>query len=285
MKFKRMSTYEIHKELFEVAREIQRICEENQIRFFLGFGSLLGAIRDGGFIPWDDDMDFFILREDWNKFNLCVLEQLNKDKFFFINAFTRKNYPYWSLRIRIGVNSTYRKMGYFKEDSEFQSGIFADIFVLEYVPDNWNLLKLQQWGLRVIDELIARRSMKKEYQGNISLCRKLPDVAWGKRLTLEMCNMIRNSVQTCLATYNAAKLLVPMGPRGKYPLEKVLYDKEWFDTKAEVPFQLLKDGEVIDTLYLPAPYMYEKILEKTYGNWKRKPHGKKPKGLSYWVIE
>lgn len=283
MKLVKMSPYEIHRELFELMRDIKRICDDNQIRFFLGFGTMLGSIRDGGFIPWDDDLDILVLREDWNRFNKCILEQLDKEKYFVINAYTRKEYPYWAFITRLGINGTYRKMDYFKENKAFRSGIFIDAFVIEDVIDSPSLLKMQQFGLKIIDEQIDRKSKKKEYQSKMSISGRILGIMAGSKWSLETCNMIRNTVQTCLATYNATKLLVPMGPLGKYPLEKTLYDKKWFREEVEVPFNLIKDSEVLDTLYLPIPIEYEKILEKTYGKWKRRPRGKRPKGVSYWI--
>ena len=57
----RMNTTEIHYSLWGVLTEVDRICKANAIPYTLIFGSLLGCVRDGGFIPWDDDVDIAIL--------------------------------------------------------------------------------------------------------------------------------------------------------------------------------------------------------------------------------
>lgn len=62
--------------------ELKRVCEKNDIQYFMLFGSLLGAVRHGGFIPWDNDMDFGMLRGEYEKFIQACEKDLNKDKYF-----------------------------------------------------------------------------------------------------------------------------------------------------------------------------------------------------------
>ena len=75
----------------EIAKEIHRVCEENDIRYFLSDGTFLGAVRHQGFIPWDDDMDIGMLREDYEKFCRIAPQKLG-EKYVFQNWYTDPNY-------------------------------------------------------------------------------------------------------------------------------------------------------------------------------------------------
>ena len=75
----------------EIAKEIKRVCEENDSAYFLSDGSLLGAVRHQGFIPWDDDMDMAMPRKDYEKFCRIAPEKLKKE-YCFQNWYTDPNY-------------------------------------------------------------------------------------------------------------------------------------------------------------------------------------------------
>ena len=64
---------ELHDVLLDAMVQFDVVCKENGIQYFLGGGTLLGAIRHGGFIPWDDDVDLMMTRADYDK--LCSLPQ------------------------------------------------------------------------------------------------------------------------------------------------------------------------------------------------------------------
>lgn len=66
----------------ECLMEVKRICDDNDIEWFLAYGSALGAIRHKGFIPWDDDIDICMTIENYRKFLKVAKEQLDSEKFF-----------------------------------------------------------------------------------------------------------------------------------------------------------------------------------------------------------
>ena len=70
----------------DLMAQLDRVCRENGLTYFAGAGTLLGAVRHHGFIPWDDDMDFYMLREDYNK--LIGLANEFKEPYFLQNTYS-----------------------------------------------------------------------------------------------------------------------------------------------------------------------------------------------------
>ena len=82
----------------DISKEIKKICEKHQIPYFLDGGSLLGAVRHKGFIPWDDDMDICMLRKDYNRFLKVAPKELPEE--YHINSpYTREEYSYVLSRV------------------------------------------------------------------------------------------------------------------------------------------------------------------------------------------
>lgn len=122
----------IHYLELKIALEIKRICEKNNIKYFVTAGTLLGAVRHGGFIPWDDDMDIGMLRKDYEEFLKCCSEDLGEE--FYLQTWnTDENFPFSFGKIRL--IGTHFIEG-FTEDTNINNGIFVDIFPYDSVPDN-----------------------------------------------------------------------------------------------------------------------------------------------------
>ena len=66
----------------EVLMEIDRVCKLHDIEYFADWGTLLGAVRHGGFVPWDDDLDIIMFREDYNKFLTCAEKEMDSEAFY-----------------------------------------------------------------------------------------------------------------------------------------------------------------------------------------------------------
>lgn len=80
---------------FEILLYLKGICEKNNVEFFLCGGTLLGAIRHKGFIPWDDDIDVFLLRKDYDKLMKILSNIDDSDKYQLLSPEFNGNYYYW----------------------------------------------------------------------------------------------------------------------------------------------------------------------------------------------
>ncbi len=129
----------IHSLELKIALEIKRICEKNNIRYFMTAGTLLGAVRHGGFIPWDDDMDIGMMREDYEQFIKACKTDLGSE--FFLQTWdTDPDYPFSFGKVRL--KGTHFVEG-FSEKGGMHNGIFVDVFPFDNVPDNFREQKRQ----------------------------------------------------------------------------------------------------------------------------------------------
>jgi len=131
----------------EILCEFDRICRKNNIRYCLGCGTLLGAIRHKGFIPWDDDIDVWMFRSEYERF--CQIAPLElDDRFFFQNWDTDPffNSAYGKVRKK---GTRYIRVG--QEKMKYQDGIYIDILPLDNLPDQyWKRWKMivKAWFFR-----------------------------------------------------------------------------------------------------------------------------------------
>lgn len=123
----------IHELNLLLADEIKRICEKYNIKYFMIAGTLLGAVRHKGFIPWDDDMDFGMLRKDYNKFVRICTKELDEDKFFLQTQFNTKNYAFDIGKLKLKGTIIEEN---FSKNTAIDKSIFVDIFPFDFMTEN-----------------------------------------------------------------------------------------------------------------------------------------------------
>ena len=132
------------------------VCEENDLTYFMYAGSLLGAIRHQGFIPWDDDIDVIMFREDFEKLNKILEKDLN-EKYNFFNVLNEETYHYtWG---RLTLKNTLFKE-WWGDQVDYTPNIFLDIFILDNVPKDKYKKFIQKWKSYTLNMLTSYSIIK-----------------------------------------------------------------------------------------------------------------------------
>lgn len=152
----------LHEVLLEILTEFDRICRKHNIQYFLDSGTALGAVRHGGFIPWDDDIDVGMLRSEYDRFMEVAPKEIG-EKFYLQHR---------------GVDSSYkknhaklRKLGteYPEEGTEnlICKGIFIDIFPFDYISDNTTMANVEFWLNRKLYNTLRLKRSSRHYSNPI----------------------------------------------------------------------------------------------------------------------
>ena len=129
---KELTFREVQLGAYEILKVIARICDEHGWKYFLTYGSLIGAVRHNGIIPWDDDIDLMMPRPDYEALKKFFIE--NADELFPLKLFDSsvvEKYPHMISRI-----SDIRYHLIFENEVDYDIGLFVDIYPLDGVGNN-----------------------------------------------------------------------------------------------------------------------------------------------------
>ena len=146
--------------IVDILVEIDRICKKHDIKYYLAYGTAIGAVRHNGFIPWDDDADIHMFKEDYEKFAEVCKSELG-DKFFLQNEQTDKGYKMYLPKVRMN-NTAFVES--FTKDWDIHHGIYVDIFILDECPKSDLLKKLNVQIRRTTEFSKKGRSAYKLYK-------------------------------------------------------------------------------------------------------------------------
>lgn len=243
-KMKKVWTIEL-----DLLDEFKRICAENDLRFWVGFGTMLGAVRHKGFIPWDDDMDVWMPREDYNK--LLDLD-LKLEKPYFLQTTLNDN-DYYSSFARIRNSNTTGIL--VSGQNRCNNGIYIDIYPLDGLYAN----DLQQWLLSKYIRVKNVAAHAYMYNINPSPVTKmmhrvlrLPFVPYNYKKVYKSVNKLASAVKWEKASKVGMVVFAP------YAHEHNMFDKADFEETEWVPFE---------NTTVPIPRGYSNVLSVLYGDY------------------
>lgn len=237
--------------------KLDEVCRQMGLIYYLDSGSLLGAIREKGFIPWDDDIDVVMFRNDYEQL-VNNGQQYFNEPYFLQTAYTDPGY--YRCHAQLRNSNTTGMMPFEGKKSPINQGIFLDIFVLDGMPED------RKTAIKAINKLNRYRNMirfmNSKYD-NSKIIKSTVKVALGS-----LCRIIYHSPEKVYSLSRTEamkwedskyvdKLWWRFDPKGIHYLEK-----RWFSHQKMVQFEWLQ---------FPAPVDHDEILIEYYGKDYNKP--------------
>ena len=240
-------------------QELQRICTKHNILYFASGGTLLGAVRHKGFIPWDDDIDVMMPYEDYVRFCEVAPREIGKP-YFFQSYQTEPGFGTAMSRIRNSETTGCTLYDINMADGNYNCGVFIDIFPLFGIENGWRRLK-QKCLIKIWKDVLAGSEIKRmACQGGWK---------WTLKKWLHPKVWLWNVVNLFIEHKGASKKLLDVCASAKSYTQmgllsftgfnpKLIWNKEWFDEMITLPFEFTE---------IPCPKEYDPILRTQYGDY------------------
>lgn len=241
---------ELQKYSLDILKVVDKFCRENNIKYFLGEGTLLGAVRHNGFIPWDDDIDILMLREDFEK---------------FVNSFKSDDYgveyfntmKYWTVFAKVRLLKNTKFYSPRLEKLQKYTGPRIDIMPLDYFPNNNTLSeKITIKKLDALKILLRNKVVpigkKKYFLGYLIwlLTRFIPY------------NFLVKSINKTMTKFNNGNHKYVINYGSEYNKDREIFDVKYFDNVEEINF---------DNNLFYISKNYDEMLTQIYGDYMTLP--------------
>lgn len=254
----------------EMLQKVIEVCEKHDITYYVFWGTLLGAVRHKGYIPWDDDIDIALKGEDYVKF-LSVAKQELPEAYAVINMYTENAWDEYFTRISNGVDIEL-DASFMRENYECPFAVGIDVFPLYYLPRDKQAAEDLKTLLTYTSQMISAELEKQEvvkagasreevqiYEEQIALglddLEKVTGFRFGGARSLvnqlnmlydQLCRIYQEKDSDCLVAFP------------NYLRKGNVFEKELLQETIDMPFE---------NITVKVPVGYDKILTKMYGNY------------------
>ena len=259
---------QLHRVLLMMMKDFAAICERENITWLAHYGTAIGALRHGGFIPWDDDIDICMLRPDLERFEKAVQDDPS-GKYFIVNAQTHAGYPLATTRFVL-AGTEFRDSALATMD--FPSGIFLDLFPLDVLADDEGARNRQIVGAWFFNKLATAKLTENPYI--VAKGMKAQVMSLAARTAHGVLNLpgIReadpNDVSRHFLTLHEGEKTQHVGYLCDTMPWDCIYELDGILPVRWVPFE---------DMMIPVPNKVEEQLTAFYGDWMTPPPGNERK--------
>ena len=245
-----------------ILSEVDRICKKYDISYYAGGGTLIGAVRDRQFIPWDDDIDIMMLREDFIRFSQVAKKELPEELALLTIEENKNNHTYISAVSKLCYGFNPERLRKYHEFPYMQS---LDLFVLDELTKDSEEEKEWELTLRMLNQAL-NAVQKKQDEKNIwkwiKNAEKKIEYRFDRKKDLE--KQLYFVLDTLFQKFNGKGgdriACIPW----HFFRSNFYYPKSAFGRTIQMPFCGMK---------LPVPVGYEDVLRAEYGDYRKKVKG------------
>lgn len=250
--------------VLDIMRDIDALCQKNDIEYYLLGGSAIGAIRHKGFIPWDDDLDIIMDAKNYERFIYVCRQQLDMNKYIVQEGL--RDWPLYFTKIKL--KGTYIREEGGSQTDDGKSGIFLDVFKLDNVPNN-RFLQIIQYVLAKY--YVCYQLSQRHYESSSLKKKCMLLMAFPLKLFV-----LRNSIKKFIEQWNNCDTAYWGFFYGRTTLRTACMEKRLYGKPLRVPFE---------DMMLPVPEYYHEYLTQMFGDYMTPPPIEKQVGLHVQEID
>lgn len=261
---------EIKKIELEILKKIDKICKDNNIQYTLMGGSAIGAVRHQGFIPWDDDIDIMMLREDFEKFR-GIMKDINISNLKYFNCEDNLDYPYPFAKI-CDITTEAKETG-IKQIKDY--GVFVDIFPVDELPNDVNEREKYLSKLRKLRKI----HLIKLYEKQIS-------TKFSKLMLKRIIALFLKPMSLSKLTQKINSLMKKYYKSQNNPVYGLLYGTVTLEKKHFFTYDFIHNTQYVKFEDTEVKLMkkYDEYLTYTYGDYMKLPSEDECRSSHNWEI-